>query len=1083
MKRPIPAARRVAEVYRSRAGGRYRVGTGHLLDDGLVLTAGHVVRGATKARIRLLGDDSLWHCSVVWCRYDSVNGTGVDAALLRIEDAGFREPEGLPPLLWGRLGTGSRCRVEAVGFPAGMHVFEEGALSFRDTAQITGHITPGSRLKAGRHEIAVENPVPAAVPAGNSGDVDRNVSRWNGMSGAGVMSGGRLVGVVVVDPDPRAGGGALTAVPLEALLEDEAAAELLGRPRVYDVPLAAVLLPAPSPAGSPVGLLRAEVSPVAFHGRESLMERLVEWCVSPVAWSPKLLTAPGGQGKTRVAAELVDRMARRNWNAGFLDDDPAAGLAALGELSAPLLLVVDYAETRLDQLLALLRLFAALAATGAGPPVRLLLLARSDGEWWQRVCRESRALRDPPPGTVEELQPLADDPATRPEAFRHAVEGLADALARLPGLPAAPPGFRPESVALPRLSEERFARALELHTTALAALLQHLFPVPAAPPAEGMELLMRHEEAYWTRTVSAHRIGHLHTETLRQLVVTATLFRARTPDEARKLLNGSGILRGETANTFLGAARWLNELYGGRDGYWVGLVPDLLGEHLVGTTARDFPELLPALAGLPDAEQAQHLLRVLCRAGQSFPELDERIVGLLTGRPRPLAPVAVALLAREGYEVLGRAVDAVLEGPDGQGPLCAELLAAVPRHTVVLAGRAVRMAGQVLAYARDTAGSPKELAGALDALAYRLARAGRHPEALSVCEEGILVRGGGDLCPTASAEFVEVLLGYGARLDEVGRPGEATRIGERLLSVLGPDNASETPGQQGRRATVLYQHAWWLYRAGRHDEALALGAECVRLRERLLRLDPLWPAVEMADARLHHALYLQHDGRPAEAAGETARAVAILRELAADHPDAYLGRLADALHNEARTRAALSEHTTALSLTEEAVGIQRGLLGDDPDPARLTALARLLSGLTMRLTALHRWADALSAGQEAVDLRRRLATDHAPQAIGELACALADLALSMRQVGDEATAVAVSEEAVLALREASVNGGPPAGREPARILCVHGLALTLRDPARALEFLEEAADLALAGRHLTLHRRCMAEIAKLADRF
>ena len=89
-------------------------------------------------------------------------------------------------------------------------------------------------------------------------------------------------------------------------------------------------------------------------------------------------------------------------------------------------------------------------------------------------------------------------------------------------------------------------------------------------------------------------------------------------------------------------------------------------------------------------QQAGHLLRVLCRAGQSFPELDERIVDLVAGQPRPLAPAAVEVLAREGYEVLGRAVDVVLEGPDGRGPLCAELLAAVPRHTVVLAARAVR---------------------------------------------------------------------------------------------------------------------------------------------------------------------------------------------------------------------------------------------------------------------------------------------------------------------------------------------------------------------------------------------------------
>lgn len=1083
MSRTIPpVARRVVEVYRTLDGGRHRIATGHLLDDRLVLTAGHAVRGATAARVRLLDGGSVWNCSVVWRRYDSAAGTGIDAALLRIDDASFREPEGLPPLVWGRLGTGARRPVEAVGFPAGMRAREEGAPAFRDTAHVTGHIAPGSRLKAGRHEIKVDNPVPAAVPVGSAGEDAGNVSRWGGMSGAGVTSGGLLVGLVVVDPDPGASGGALTAVPSTALLEDEQAAALLGRPHVNDVALAAVLQPPPPPARSPAGLLRAEVSPVGFHGRESLMDRLVEWCLAPGLWSPKLLTAPGGQGKTRVAAELVDRMARRNWNTGFLDDDPDADLTALGELSAPLLLVVDYAETRLDQLLELLRLFGTMAGTGVGPPVRLLMLARSDGEWWQHVCRKSRALREPPPGTVEELGPLADDPATRSEAFRHAVEGLAPALARLSELPPAPPGFRPESVTPPRLTDERFARALELHSTALAALLQHLFPLPAAARVQGMELLMRHEEAYWTRTVSAHRIGHLHTETLRQLVVTATLCRVRTPDEARNLLEGSGILRGETANTVLGAAMWLNELYGGRDGYWVGLVPDLLGEHLVGTTARAFPELLSALTELPDAERAGHLLRVLCRAGRSFPELDERIVGLIAGRPRPLAPVAVELLAREGYGVLGRAVDAVLDGPDGRGPLCAEMLAAVPRHTVVLAGRAARMAEEAVAHARGAAGAPRELASALHALAYRLARASRYPEALEACEEGVRVRGGDSLDAAVDAEFMDVLLGYGARLDEVGRPHDAVGVGERLLAALGPDHRSDTPEAQGRRATVLHHQALWLYRAGRHDEALELGAECVRLRERLLRREPGWPAVEMADARLHHALYLHQDGRVTEAAEETARAVAILRVLAEEHPDAYLVRLAEALHNEARTRAALSEHGTALGLAAEAVAIQRGLLDDDPAPSQLGLLARLLSGLVSRLTALRRLPDALEAATEAVHLRRALAAGRDPRAVGELACALADLALSLRRVGDDERAVVASEESAVALREATGGGGAPVGGEDARILCVHGLVLGSRDPERALKVLEEAAGVARAGRHTVLLRRCLTEIERLRAR-
>ncbi|QXE33220.1 trypsin-like peptidase domain-containing protein [Streptomyces sp. GMY02] len=474
---PVPGrsgaavAGRAVEVYRRTAGGTWALGTGVLLDGGLVLTAAHVVAGGAPEDtsgtgapddasgaagppdtgedtgagqsagilVRVPGDHGgPWTCALLWHRHDRPAGTGLDAALLRVTDSRFRLPTGLPRLRWGRFTgrTGTR-RVEGVGFPAGMDLRTGGRLAFRDTAQFTGEITPGSRVKAGRHEITVHTPVPP-VPPGAAAPPGRAVSRWRGMSGGGVMCEGLLVAVVVVDPGDPAG-GALTAVPVEAVLADPVASRLLGGVRAESVELARVVSPPPSLSRTPAGLLRAEATPVGCHGRDDMIGELVRWCAEPARFALRLLTAPGGEGKSRLGREIVERLTDLGWAAGFLDEQcPDGLLAPLAHLSTPLLLVLDYAETRTGQLRSCLR---ALGSDHHGENhVRLLLLARGAGEWWTRARVVDRALRDLPPGSVRELPPLAPDIAARQEVFTRAAEALAPALAALPGAAGASPG-------------------------------------------------------------------------------------------------------------------------------------------------------------------------------------------------------------------------------------------------------------------------------------------------------------------------------------------------------------------------------------------------------------------------------------------------------------------------------------------------------------------------------------------------------------------------------------------------------------------------------------------------------------------
>src|SRR5882757_3615857 len=134
------------------------------------------------------------------------------------------------------------------------------------------------------------------------------------------------------------------------------------------------------PPANPAGLLRAERGVVAFDGRGAEYAELREWCRDdelPV----RLLTGPGGVGKTRLALELGEYLRSCGWQvlvvAAGREREAAARLRETTRGS--LLLVVDYAETRAE-LVELLR-----SVPGGSAHVRVLLIARGVGDWWDRL--------------------------------------------------------------------------------------------------------------------------------------------------------------------------------------------------------------------------------------------------------------------------------------------------------------------------------------------------------------------------------------------------------------------------------------------------------------------------------------------------------------------------------------------------------------------------------------------------------------------------------------------------------------------------------------------------------------------------
>jgi TPR repeat protein len=561
---------RVAQVRVRRSRGTV-IGSGYLVSDHLLLTARHVVSGPGQRRPRTVDVEFL--SGITSIAEPAWLGNGeLDVSLLWIEDPPVA-PNGvrISSVRWGRL-TGQRTRIRAgaVGFPRVMQTV--GGVRIPDN--VSGTINP-ARALGERYDLHLDGAIPA------SRREDRSV--WSGLSGASLFADVErlLIGVVVLD-HPDFAGQVLTAVPSWRLLEDEKFSRWLEddgcATHCESVELTGLFTPPTLRYRgrlAPSRLLDADSQVVPFRGRESLLADLNDWCRTERPFDTKVLTGPGGQGKTRLAMEFVGQMSSQGWVTGFVQPRaPRRIYRLVPQASVPLLLIVDYAETRTDQLEQLIR------TTWSGRPqtrVRIVLIARTEAEWWERLRRTNRDALEA--AKVKALPSLEDEPRDRIQAFRAAVDAFANHLASEVSPTWTEHGEDPH---LPPLEEPQFASVLTLHMTALGMLLQRgnaLVDETEVPRPE--DLLLEHERRYW-EDAAAQRGLQPDQRTLRLAVASAAFLGARTRREAVTTL---GLVPGlgDTSEGVRGAvADWLHDLYPPSDDrYWGSLEPDTLGERLI----------------------------------------------------------------------------------------------------------------------------------------------------------------------------------------------------------------------------------------------------------------------------------------------------------------------------------------------------------------------------------------------------------------------------------------------------------------------------------------------------------------------
>jgi hypothetical protein len=877
--------------------------------------------------------------------------------------------------------------------------------------------------------------------------------------------------------------------------------------RVEPYPLGAGTVP-PGLARVPSRLLTARHRLVPFAPRAEL-ELLEAWREDPApGLSVRLLHGEGGQGKTRLAAEFIAGSARAGWTVAQARHRSEVASAGGGDetltvRSPGLVMVVDYAERwPLPDLITLIRQHR----DAARDRLRILLLSRPAGDWWQDLAHQLSKL-DIPDAEAVHLPGLPEDAEARGTVYASA----RDAFAAVLGL------ADPAAVEAPaELDAPGFGLMLAVHMKALVdvdAAIRGVIPPSGRDLAALSSYLLDREHDHWR---SSHDGGRGPVRTgergMRRAVYVATLTPPLTAASAAAALTRTAAADAADAEQVL---RDHAHCYPpqGAELLFESLSPDRLAEDFLALTlpgrenrygyhATD-PWAATAPAKLLEHPEdgrpppyARQVLTVLVETAHRWPHVvDRHLIPLLLHRPALVRAAGGAALSR--LCDLEDLPDAVLEvvvphlpqqrhvdldvgavavarrivrhrlgtgslGPAEQAELLHHLAwrcsnAGLLREAADAARDAVTLRRRA---AEDDAAALPALAESLNGLAAHLTTAERFDEASEPLREAVDTYR--TLAAADSAEhspgLAMALNNLGIHLLRTGRAAEAARYAAEAVELLEPLAARDPETHLSSLATALTNLGNALSRCGRLDEGLQAAQGALEIHRQLAGADRMRHLPDLAMTLLDCGQWLTTAGRSAEARTATDEALRLYQELADANPAAHLPHLAMAWDNLGNVLARLRQREDALEATRKGLAIRERLAAADPERHQAER-ARSLTNLSIRLSQLAEPHDGLAPAEQAIELWRVLAAAN-PAHLPDYATALHALDHWLTREGRHGEALNAAAEQLTVLRR--LAEADPASQVSRLATALHSAGTRLAEAGRgeqAVALLTEAVGL------------------------
>ncbi|XVV00177.1 tetratricopeptide repeat protein [Actinosynnema sp. CA-248983] len=720
----------------------------------------------------------------------------------------------------------------------------------------------------------------------------------------------------------------------------------------------------------PSELLNPRHRVVRYEDVHGSLGRLQAWLSEPATTDVRLFTGPGGSGKTRLAVELVEAAVGAGFRAGVVREAvPADAVQRIVDVTSPLLLVVDYAETR-SALVA--RLTEQVLLRSA--PTRVVLLARSAGRWLRDLQRhQDIRVATRFDGVVEEqVPPLAV--GERHEWFERAETSFRAALLRHHDAAAETPAD---------LDGDRYDRMLDVHAAALASVLDRTvadMPVRADP----LRRVLDHEERYWSAAAVRHGLRPDPTR-LGEVVAAATLVGADDRRAARAVLEAVSTVDRGSVPDYLA---WLGELYPGQSAL-NPLRPDRLGEDLVATTLspENHPDLAAEVASVIEDAQLTRALTVLARAAGRHPHVRDAMMDLLAPDPAARVGVGMAVAVRTDDATL---VDILAEL--GFTPeVSAAVVAEMPESSLALSGFAAAHTAALLQVESHRPDADPRLVAALrQNLAVRLTDAGDDDHALQEAIRAVTAFRDVSAEPDSDHEDTKDLSGALVTLagaySRSGLPQDAERAATEALALVEslPDPDPIGIMQALQAVASACQDLGDLARA---TAAVTRAMDVVRA----LPADAGDDRTALLAGVVEQACLIALDRHDLPAAADSAQeALDLYRDLDADAPDRFRDDLVRMLGTIAGVHAELGSWERGIAFGDEAVALARQIIGRHGD-AHLTRLADALVNTAALLRRLSRFEDALTYLREAIPLRQALAERLPGHQLADFANALFNL--------------------------------------------------------------------------------------------